>query len=99
MAIEAFAGSGTASTPINTGESIRSWQRLSMARFTRNLAILGGRLLPGPYDLTIGARSLVDDNYAYEVWQMANRFSVQETEDAESKPLNISGEEVWLQNT
>ena len=81
---------------INTGEAMRSWQRLSMARFTRNLAILGGRLLPGPYDLTIGARSLVDDNYAYEVWQMANRFPVQETEDAELETLNISGEEVWL---
>ncbi len=81
---------------INTGESVRSWQRLSMAKFTRNLAILGGHLLPGPYDLTIGARSLVDDNYAYEVWQVANRFSVQETEDAEIETLNISGEEVWL---
>lgn len=81
---------------INTGDAIRSWQRLTMARFTRNLAILGGRLLPGPYDLTIGARSVVDDNYAYEVWQMANRFSVQETEDAELETLNISGDEVWL---
>ncbi len=81
---------------VNTGETIRSWQRISLARFTRNLAVLGGHLVPDPYDLTVGARSLVDDNYAYEVWQVANRFSVQETEDSELETLNISGEEVWL---
>lgn len=81
---------------ITTGETMRSWQRLSLAKFTRNLAILGGHLLPGPYDLTIGARSLVDDNYAYEVWQTANRFSQQETEDPALETINISGEEVWL---
>ncbi len=81
---------------INTGDSIRSWQRLNLAKFTRNLAILGGHLVPGIYDLAVGARSLVDDNYAYEVWQMANRFSVQETEDPERETLNISGEEIWL---
>ncbi len=81
---------------INTGETMHSWQRLALAKFSRNLAILDGQLVPGVYDLTLAARSIVDDNYAYEVWQMANRFSVQQTEDPPLETLNISGEEVWL---
>lgn len=81
---------------INTGEKMRSWQRRSLARFTRNLAVLDGYLLPGVYDLTLGARAIVDDNYAYEVWQMANRYAVQQTEDPPLETLNLSGEEVWI---
>jgi hypothetical protein len=81
---------------INTGEKIQSWQRLSLAKFTRNLALLDGHMIPGVYDLALGARSIVDDNYAYEVWEMANRYRVQQTEDPPLETLNISGEEVWI---
>jgi hypothetical protein len=81
---------------ISTGESMRSWQRISVARFSRNLAALDGDLLPGTYDLTLAARSIVDDNYAYEVWQTANRFSVQQTEDDALETVNISGDDLWL---
>jgi hypothetical protein len=81
---------------INTGDKVASWQRLLLARFSRNLAILDGRLIPGVYDLTLAARSIMDDNYAWEVWQMANRFSVQQTEEDDIETLNVSGEEVWL---
>jgi hypothetical protein len=81
---------------INTGEKMRSWQRRTFAKFTRNLAMLDGHLIPGVYDLTLGARAIVDDNYAYEVWQMANRYGAQQTEDAARETLNISGEEVWV---
>jgi hypothetical protein len=81
---------------LNTGDEIRSWQRLALAKFARNLATLDGQLLPGVYDLTLAARSIVDDNYGYEVWQTANRFSVQQVEDKPLETLNLSGEEVWL---
>lgn len=81
---------------INTGERMQPWQRVALAKFTRNLAMLDGALVPGAYDLALGARSIVDDNYAYEVWEMANRFSVQRKEDPLLETLNISGDEVWL---
>ncbi len=81
---------------INTGEKMQSWQRISLAKFSRNLALLDGRLIPGVYDLALAARSIVDDNYAWEVWQMANRFSVQPAEEDNLETLNLSGEEVWL---
>ena len=81
---------------INTGDKMRTWQRVGLAKFSRNLATLDGHLIPGVYDLTLAARSLVDDNFAYEVWQMANRYSVQQTEADGIETLNVSGEEVWL---
>ena len=81
---------------VNTGDAMQTWQRRSLAKFTRNLAMLDGHLVPGVYDLTLGARSIVDDNFAYEVWQMANRYSVQQTEDPPLETLNLSGDEVWL---
>jgi hypothetical protein len=81
---------------INTGDAMQSWQRVGLAKFSRNLATLDGHLMPGVYDLSLAARSLVDDNYAWEVWQMANRFGVQQTEDAGIETLNLSGDEIWL---
>jgi hypothetical protein len=81
---------------VNTGESMQSWQRITMAKFSRNLATLDGHLVPGLYDLALAARSNVDDNYAYEVWQMGNRFSEQQTEVPDMETLNLSGDEVFL---
>src|SRR5450755_274660 len=81
---------------INTGDKIETWQRRSLAKFSRNLAMLDSHLVPGIYDLSLGARSIVDDNYAYEVWQMANRFTPQRTEDPPLETLNLSAEEVWI---
>jgi hypothetical protein len=81
---------------INTGENMQSWQRIALAKFSRNLATLDGHLIPTIYDLALAARSIVDDNYAYEVWTMGNRFSEQQTEVAGMETLNLSGDEVWL---
>jgi len=81
---------------INTGDQMQAWQRISLAKFGRNLALLDRQLLPGVFDLTLAARSIVDDNFAYETWQIANRYRVQQTEDPPLETLNLSGEEVWL---
>lgn len=81
---------------INTGDTMQAWQRIQLAKFSRNLATLDGHLIPSVYDLALAARSIVDDNYAYEVWQMANRFSEQQTEVPGMETLNLSGDEVFL---
>jgi hypothetical protein len=80
----------------NTGDKIEYWQRRMLARFTRNLASINGDLLAGVFDLTVAARSVVDDNYAYEVWQMANRYMPQKASSDLLETVNLSGEEVWL---
>ncbi len=79
----------------NTGEKVAHWQRRSMARYARNLASLAGDLLAGLFDLTVAARSVVDDNYGWEVWETAGRYPPQK-EASELETVKISGEEVWL---
>ena len=80
----------------NTGDKIEYWQRRMLARFTRNLASMSGDLLAGVFDLTVAARSVVDDNYAYEVWQMANRYPAQKPVSELLETVNLSGDEIWF---
>jgi hypothetical protein len=80
----------------NAGEKVEYWQRRMMARFTRNLASINGDLVAGVFDLTVAARSVVDDNYAYEVWQMANHYRAQKPASDLLETVNLSGEEIWL---
>ena len=79
----------------STGEKLAHWQRRMIARYTRNLAHISGDLMASVYDLAVAARSVVDDNYGWEVWQMANRYLAQhETSDLETVRLNAS--EIWI---
>ncbi|MGC9973668.1 MAG: hypothetical protein ABSE56_24120 [Bryobacteraceae bacterium] len=78
----------------NAGETVAHWQRRLLARYTRNLALTNGDLTAGVFDLTVAARALVDDNYAWEVWQTANRYPPQKAE-CELETVNLSGEEIW----
>jgi hypothetical protein len=79
----------------NTGDKIVHWQRRLMARYTRNLAQLSRELTASVFDITIAARSIVDDNFAWEVWETANRYPAQR-EVSEFETVNLSGEEVWI---
>ncbi len=79
----------------NTGDTMTHWQRRLLARYTRNLALSGSSLTAGLFDLTVAARSIVDDNFAWDVWQTANSYRWQQ-ETTEPETLNLSGEHVWL---
>jgi hypothetical protein len=79
----------------NTGEKVAHWQRRMMARYSRNLAGISNQLVSDLYDLTLAARSVVDDNYAWEVWDLANRYAWQQ-EHSTLETVNLSGEEVFL---
>ncbi|HYW48857.1 MAG TPA: hypothetical protein VE959_38695 [Bryobacteraceae bacterium] len=79
----------------NTGERMAHWQRRLLARYSRNLALAGNDLSAGIFDLTVAARGVADDNFAWEVWTAAGRYPPQRT-DAELMTVRISGEEVWL---
>jgi len=79
----------------NTGEQLAHWQRRMLARYTRNLALTENQLSAGLFDLTVAGRAIVDDNFAWEVWETANRYTPQKT--ATNAPtVQISGEEVWV---
>jgi hypothetical protein len=79
----------------NTGDAVVHWQRRLLGKYARNLALAERDLVPGLFDLTTAARAIVDDNYAWEVWEAANRYPAQRTE-TELETVNLSGEEVWI---
>jgi len=79
----------------NTGERVAHWQRRLLARYTRNLALVSRELAARIFDITVAARSVVDDNYAWEVWEAANRYPHQKVE-TDLPTVKITGEEVWL---
>ena len=78
-----------------TGERIGHWQRRLLSRYARNLALAGSELSAGIYDLTLAARSIADDNYAWDVWQAAGKYPPQKLASG-LLTVNISGDEVWL---
>ncbi len=80
----------------NTGDKMEHWHRRLIAKYTRNLASLNSSLTVGVFDLTVAARSIVDDNYGWEVWQMANRYPAQKAVSELLETVNLSGEEIWL---
>ena len=80
---------------LNTGEKMHPWQRKLLARYSRNLALTHHDLTASLFDLTVTARSIVDENYAWDVWETASRYSHQQTV-SDIETVMISGEEVWL---
>jgi len=80
---------------LNTGEKMHAWQRKLLARYSRNLALTHHDLTASLFDLTIAARSIVDENYAWDVWETASRYSHQQT-GSDLETVMISGDEVWL---
>ncbi len=79
----------------STGEKVAHWQRRMIARFTRNLAHITGDLVANVYDLAVAARSVVDDNFGWEVWQMANRYLAQH-EVSDLDTVRLSASEIWI---
>jgi hypothetical protein len=79
----------------NTGERVLHWQRRLLARYSRNLALADHALSAGIFDLTVAARSIVDDNYGWDVWETAGRYPPQKQAN-DVMNVQISGEEVWL---
>jgi hypothetical protein len=79
----------------NTGDKVEHWHRRYLARYTRNLAAVSGYLVASLYELTVAARSIVDDNYGWEVWSMANRYPAQRI-DSDLETVNLAASEIWI---
>jgi hypothetical protein len=78
----------------NTGERIEHWQRRLLARYSRNLAFANRELSATLFDMTVAARGIAGDNYAWEVWETAGRYPPQ-TDESGIMTVRISGEEMW----
>ena len=79
----------------NTGERVHHWQRRMLLRYARNLAHVNQELAASLFDVTVSARSVVDDNYGWEVWTAASIYPPQK-EVSDLPTAQLSAEEVWL---
>jgi len=78
-----------------TGERLAHWQRRLLSRYSRNLALAANELSAGLHDLAVAARSVADDNYAWEVWETASRYPPQQLA-SDVMTVRISGDEIWM---
>ncbi len=79
----------------NSKEEVTTQQIGVLLRFARNYALVQGRLAPDLYQLLIAARGAVDDNFAYEVWELASKYPWQEMDPA-CETLRLKGEDLYL---
>jgi hypothetical protein len=63
-------------------------------RFARNYALVEGRLAPDLYQLLVAARGAVDDDYGYEVWDLATHWPFQ-TETPELPVIILGIEDLY----
>ncbi len=78
-----------------TGETLSHWQRRLFARYARNLAFLSHQMVAGLFDLTVAARSVVDDNFAWDLWEMAGSSPHQKI-NSDVMTVKISGEDLYV---
>jgi len=65
------------------------------SRFVRNYALLSGLLVPNLYQILVAARGAVDDNFAYEVWDVATEYPWQ-AESPGLPILRLRGSDLFL---
>ena len=58
----------------NSGDEISVSALSVLRRFSRNYALIEGRLAPDFFQLLVASRGAVDDNFAYEVWDLGTSY-------------------------
>jgi hypothetical protein len=76
-------------------EKVQPWQRMNLARFSRNLALASGHLVPALYDLLAAARGCVSENYAWDVHRLAVAYPAQGDTATDLPTARIRAEEMW----
>lgn len=79
----------------DTGETVERWQRRAFFRFSRNYALLEGRLIADFYQLLITARSCVDDNFCFAFWRLGACYPWQ-TSESTVPTIRMKADMFWL---
>jgi len=76
-------------------EEVSSHQKKVLFQFARNYAVVQGHLVPDFYQLVIAARSAVNDNFAYILWDLASTYRFQE--ESPSLPvMRVTADDLYL---
>ena len=79
----------------NYHEEIKPIQTEILFQFARNYAFIEGGLVPDFYKLLIASRGAVDDNFAYEVWNIGSFYPWQDKSPT-LPVLELKGEDLYL---
>lgn len=66
----------------DTGDRVGPSQLRVLMKFLRNWSLVRARLQPDLFQIVTAARGAVDDNYAYEVWDVGTRYPWQDATGA-----------------
>lgn len=66
----------------------------NLMHFARNYALVTNRLLPDFFQIMTTAKACVDDNYAYECWELATEYPYLKNVDG-LEELDLSPEDIW----
>jgi hypothetical protein len=76
-------------------EEVSQTQMAILFKFARNYSLIQNYLTPDLYQLLVAARGAVDDNFAYEVWDLGSEYPWQE-QDSLLPTLRLKGEDLYL---
>jgi hypothetical protein len=79
----------------NSKEEVSPSQLRNFNKFVTNYALLSGFLTPDLYQILVAARGVVDDNFAYEVWDLATEYPWQ-TDSPGLQVLRLKGKDLFL---
>jgi hypothetical protein len=79
----------------NNKEDVNPAQMEVLRRFSRNYALLSGDLVPSFYQLVVSARGAVDDDFAYEIWELGSHYPWQD-EAPDLPVIKLTGEDLFL---
>lgn len=78
----------------HTGNAFPGYHLRNLMKFLRNYALIQGRLMPDLYQILSAAKGCVDDNFAYEVWELATTYLYRKNID-NLPEMNLSIEDLW----
>ncbi len=76
-------------------ERVHAWQRVTLARFSRNLALASGQLVPDLFDLLAAARGSVSENFAWELHRLATAYPPQAKAARDIPTARIRADEMY----
>ena len=79
----------------NSQEEITPQQLAVLRKFARNYALIQQQLTADFYQLVIAARGAVNDNYAYEVWELGSAYPWQD-KNPKFTTIELRGEDLYL---
>jgi hypothetical protein len=77
-----------------TGNAFPGYHRRNLMKFLRNYALIRNRLMPDLFQILSAAKGCVDDNFAYETWEIATNYSYRKNID-NLPELDLAIEDIW----